>query len=36
MLKSIVAQDPLVWMAEVNGMLVDYAKCHARCKSIVP
>jgi hypothetical protein len=23
MLKSIVAQDPLVWMAEVNGMLVD-------------
>jgi len=23
MLKSIVDQNPLVWMAEVNGMLVD-------------
>jgi hypothetical protein len=23
MLKSIVDQNPLVWMAEINGMLVD-------------
>jgi hypothetical protein len=23
MLKSIVDQNPLVWMAEVNGLLVD-------------
>ena len=32
MLKRIVDQNPLVWMAEVNGLLVDDAKCHVRCR----
>jgi hypothetical protein len=26
MLRSIVVQNPLVWMAEVNGFLVDLRK----------
>ena len=30
--EAIVDQDPLVWMAEINGLLVNYAKRHVRCR----
>ncbi len=31
-LPSLLEQNPLVWMAEVNGMLVDLETCHERSK----